>query len=186
MPKWRGGGPFGDRYRPVSGSEQERERMRREFAELSKLEQPVTVGRLEASADLVFGDMGLTLPSDLVQILWVPGYMEEELAPFFGHTPEAEPTDKWLGLVYRDQQFWTTVLIDASLDQRHWPYPIAFTVQDGIDELLREPRPVCPVHGHQLRPQSSLSGSVWVCPAPEPAWWCFMGSYAEEAKKMNT
>ncbi|HWD08408.1 MAG TPA: hypothetical protein VHA57_04860 [Actinomycetota bacterium] len=187
MPEWRESGPFGDRYRLDTGSEQDRERLRREFAELAKLKQPRIVAQLEASAELVFNDFGLTLPSELFQVLWVPGYLENQLAPFFGTVPVAASTGTWwLGLVYRDQQFRTTVLVDVSLEHKHWPYTIAFTVQDGIDELLREPRPACPVHGHQLRPQASLAGSVWVCPEVEPAWWCFMGSYAAKAKEITS
>lgn len=167
-----GGTAIGDRYSSAVRTELEAETLRHEFAAMAKAEQPAVVARLDTALDLVLKNLDVEGAQEGVLALWMPSELERAIAGVgdIRKSPLMTSTS-WSGLIYLNGELRVIATVDIGLTDRHLPGPIASALQDTIDENTREPRPACPLHGHPLLPEGSLSGSVWVCPNDPQVWW---------------
>lgn len=173
---------IGDRYSAAVRTDREAETLRHEFAEMVKAEQPAVVRRLDAALALVLKDLDIEAAQEGVLALWMPSELEHAiLTEGDPATPLEKTGSSWSGLIYLDGELHVIATVDVALADPHLPAAIASAVQDVVDENTGEPRPACPLHGHPLLPEGSLSGSVWVCPEDPRSWWCHIGTYHEAA-----
>jgi hypothetical protein len=171
---------FGDEVVPVTRTEEESERLSRNYARQAQQDHPAVVTHIRTAFDLVLDDLGVGPGSGVVEALWMPSEMEHEIRPWTFHNSHPDlPGEWWRGLIYLHGQRQLTIEIDASRPDTQLPYYIAFAIQDSIQEEFGRPRPACPLHGHALRPSGTLTGSVWECPDDGKLWWCRMGEYRQ-------
>lgn len=174
------GSAIGDRYVPISRSEAECEQLGREFSKQAKRDHPVVVGSLRRAFGLVLSDLGVDPSLGVVEALWIPYEMENQIRPWSVHnrTPEV-PGDWWRGLVYVNGKRHLRLELDASLPEDPLMFFIAKGMQETVEEELGGPRPACPLHGHALKPSGTPGVAIWACPVGDQLWWCRMGSYRE-------
>lgn len=172
---------IGDRYSPAVRTDREADLLRRELAVMVKTEQPAVVDRLDAALLLVLKDLEMELAPKGVLALWMPSELERAISTASDAiNPPRTTGTSWSGLIYLDGELHVVATVDVALADQHLPALIACAVQDTVDESTREPRPACPIHGHPLLPEGSLSGSVWVCPKDPQSWWCHIGTYHKQ------
>ncbi len=173
---------IGDRYSAAVRTDREADTLRHEFAVMVKAEQPAVVDRLDAALSLVLKDLDMEAAQEGVLALWMPSELERAIVTAGDPvTPPQMTGTSWSGLIYLDGELHVIATVDVALADQHLPAAIASAVQDTVDENTGEPRPACPIHGHPLLPEGSLSGSVWVCPKDPQSWWCHIGTYHEAA-----
>jgi len=101
---WDPGSAFGDRYVSMTRTEAECEQLGRDFAHQAELAHPLVISRLRRALQLVLSDLGIDHSSGVVEALWMPYEMQNEIEPSspHNHTPDV-PGDWWRGAHLRER-----------------------------------------------------------------------------------
>ena len=174
------GGPVGDRYRPATLSENEREKLVKQYAEQAKEEEGATVHLLAHALEAVVSDLGDESLATLIDVAWIPASHLDEVDPPWGGQSRSREEGSWAGIAYLGGRRSLVIEVSASYLESYreqLPFLLAQALQDVVIEEVREARPACPLHGHPLIPVATPSGSFWECPEGAAIWSCAIGSY---------